>query len=150
MHQNEVCARIILYMKDEYHKLFSKIKDPETPEGLYEAVMQKIGQAARRGARAKSTISGTAILVSLAGVFAGVPVAYAEFSESNFFNYLSLLFTDSAAVLSAWKGFLLSLLESAPFFGMTLTLGVVFVLLLSIRLFLKNMRASFTSSRLFA
>lgn len=100
------------------------------------------------GRRAKnyllvSLITSTASIVGV--VFAAQYVVQAIF-QTSFYRYFSLLFSDSDIVLSYWRQFTLSLVESLPFFAVTLVLVAIVVLMVSIRVFANNTRRSFSFS----
>jgi len=70
-------------------------------------------------------IFGFLSVASLVGaVFASINMVRA-ISQSGFGQYVSLVFSDGGVVMSYWKEFLFSLMESMPIMGVVLCLGAI-------------------------
>jgi len=58
---------------------------------------------------------------------------FSKFSLNGFGEYISLLFSDSSIIVTYWKEFSLSLINSIPFVSFALSMTFLFVLFLSLR-----------------
>jgi hypothetical protein len=105
----------------------------EPPEGLYEKILKRIQFESRRLAKIKFVLFGSSAIISLAGVFFSFQYILQEMSQSGFYNYLSLVFSDTGVVTTYWKEFSLLLAESAPVMGIIFFLGAVLALLGSLK-----------------
>ena len=94
----------------------------------------EIRRARRMIALTTATLLSSAIGTWYAWLFLG-----REFYQSSFYDYFSLLFSDTDIILSHWRELALSLVESAPLLSMTISLAVVAALLASVRLLSANM-----------
>lgn len=56
-----------------------------------------------------------------------------KFAQSGLYDYLSLLSSDGKAIVSHWKEFTLSITESLPLTSITVSLFLLFVILISAR-----------------
>lgn len=111
------------------------LPDTPLPAGLKARILVRIRAATERTARMYRRVFATlAALSAIAFIPTGM-YAMQEFSQSAFFSYLSLLFTDSGAALSNWRVFSLSLLESIPVASLVVGLSVILVFLISVRAF---------------
>jgi len=92
--------------------------------------------------RAKNYVLASlgAASASVIGVVFSIKYVAQAISESSFYQYFSLLFSDPDIVVSYWREFTLSLVESLPFFAITLVLVAIVVLMTSIRIFINNSR----------
>lgn len=106
----------------------------------------RIGQEEHRRARTYLIGSSAAISLSAAGIIFSFQYLIQSFFQSNFYTYLSLLFSDPDVALIYWREFTLSLIETTPLFEITLSLIAVVTLLISIRVFVNNMRGVFVPS----
>jgi hypothetical protein len=107
---------------------------PVTPRpGLLQQVLfavQHRQQASRLWRLRVAASIGIASIVALVPV--GISLVHA-FAASNFADYVSLLFSDTAIALSSWKVIGASLLESLPVLALTSTLALVGLLVYSLR-----------------
>ena len=130
-------------MNKKSDNLFSILGSKEIPSDLYEKIVFKIEKASIRKAKISLFYQGLLAVVSFASIFPVFIGVIKGFSQSGFWQYFSLIFTDGGIVLSNWKVFLTSLLESAPFYEMTFFLIIVFVLLESAKFASGNYRQVF-------
>lgn len=100
------------------------------------------------GRRAKNYLlaSFATAAASIVGFIFAAQYVTQAISQTSFYRYFSLLFSDSDIVLSYWRQFTLSLVESLPFFAVTLVLVAIVVLMVSIRVFTNNARRSLSFS----
>lgn len=116
--------------------LFSEINPPE---GLTQAILWRIEIERRRIARFRFVGMGAVAGLSVVAMVPTAQYTMAEFYQSGFYQYSSLLFSDGGSILPYWKEFTITLAESAPLLGITLSLALVFVLLGSLQSVFKNM-----------
>jgi hypothetical protein len=64
----------------------------------------------------------------------------AGFSESGFFHFFSLLFSDFSVIASYWDNFIISLLETLPVIKLTLLFTAVLIFLEMLKLFANDLR----------
>ena len=111
----------------------------KAPEHLYGQVLERI--AAERellSARRRFTAGLALFVVFLAAVLPAWKYLSVEIAASGFGRYFDLVFSDFHAVLSNWKFFGMSLLESLPVLPVLALLGAFFGMLLSLRMIVKN------------
>ncbi len=128
-------------MHNDYKKLFSHIESPALPEGLFSKIMQRINQERRLSVlkRKLAVVSfmTTCSLVAFVPIF---NMAQAEFSQSGFFQFFSLIFSDFGTIITQWQSFIFTLLESLPLISITALLAVIFVFLLSLKILTRNIQ----------
>jgi len=92
----------------------------------------------KRAARFKLWAFSFIGLVSFAGLLPIFKTLSSDLSRSGFYEYFSLIFSDSGSVIHFWKEFSLSLLESLPVISAILSLILIFTLFLSLKYALKQ------------
>lgn len=125
-------------MSDNYKKLFQNLEQIEPSQKLRAGVLARIDFEKRRSARIRLAFFGAVAVTSLVAIIPSFQYVAREFSQSGFYQYLSLLFSDSGFILASWKEFSASLVESLPLFEITIFLATVFTLLFSARSAVKN------------
>ncbi|OGI60309.1 hypothetical protein A2641_01125 [Candidatus Nomurabacteria bacterium RIFCSPHIGHO2_01_FULL_37_25] len=81
------------------------------------------------------SLTGFVSLYSLAPAFRMLAL---DFSQSGFYEYLSLTFSSGGSIVAYWKDFLLLLAESLPVMSILLFLMLVFVFFLSLKYAIKQ------------
>ena len=136
-------------MRQDREKIFQSIEHIEPPYGLLGSILARISEAQRRNARTRLAFWSAGALVALGALVPVLRYAGQEFSQSGFYDYFSLLFSDGSMLLAnSWKELALSLAESLPLMGVTLVLATFFVLLGLIRLIGRDMQTAFLSTQL--
>jgi hypothetical protein len=110
------------------------------PVGLRAHILMRIGREEFRRARAYLFASATIGAAGVFGVALSVKYMLQGFNQSGFYNYFSLLISDPDIMLTYWREFVLSIVESVPFIGITVSLATVALLMFSIRIFANNMK----------
>ena len=110
----------------------------EPPEKLYRDILTRIGREKRRIARIQFALSGITAIISVIALVPAGFYAFREFYQSEFYQYLSAIFSDGGIALAYWKEFLLSLAESAPLLESTILLSLVFVFMVTLKLAAKS------------
>src|SRR3989344_1902172 len=101
-------------MSDNFEKLFNKLEQFEPSEKLRANILARIDFEKRRSFRIRLAVLGTVAAASFGAAIPSFQYAWRAFFQSGFYEYLSLLFSDSGAVLSSWKTFTLSLPAATP------------------------------------
>ena len=94
---------------------------------IADIVMQRI--AARRLAKARTAAAlyGSTTLLGIGLLIPAVSYTVSLAQQSGFTSYLSLLASDGTSIISYWKPFTLSVVESAPIIGSALVLAALLV-----------------------
>ncbi|MDE2001673.1 MAG: hypothetical protein KGI60_03885 [Patescibacteria group bacterium] len=119
-------------------KLFGELREPAPPYSLYERIVARIQQEVIKAARRRVFFYGAVTLTAVLLFVPALQVAVQSFMQSGTATYLSLLVSDTQLVMSSWQDYLFSITDSLPLFDITLVLAVLFVLLGSLSLALKN------------
>jgi hypothetical protein len=114
------------------------------PAKLRANILTRIGREEFRRARIYLFASATVGAVGVFGALLSIKYMLQGLSQSGFYNYFSLLISDPDMMLTYWREFALSIVESAPFIGITILLAAIAVLMFSARIFANNMRHGFT------
>ena len=73
-------------------------------------------------------------LVSVISLYVFATKLYSELNQSGFYNYTHLIFSeDISTLISFWKEILYSVFESLPATSLMLSLGLLFVFVLSLK-----------------
>ena len=130
-------------MRKNRGEIFHNLAYVEPPHGLAESVIVRIMRERRRWARTRVFFLAASACISCAAFIPALEEASREFSQSGFYQYFSLAFSDGSVLFASWKEFSLLLAESLPLMGITLVLAALFVLLASIRLMARDVRVAF-------
>ncbi len=122
-------------MIDKYQKLFRSLRQVEPSENLPERILSRISRIQQQQNRLWFFISTAATLGSSILMFNAIQYTIGEFYLSNFYQYLSLIFTDGRSLFPFSKELAFSLTESIPLFGITALLLAVLILLYSIKIY---------------
>ncbi len=130
-------------MRDNYGDLFEKMDRREPPAGLLNTIILKIKEESLRMARVRFVCFS---LLSLAALSALIPAwreLQSEITQSGFFQFVSLLFSDAGTIAVYWQDFTMTIAESLPIFGISAVLAAVFAFLLSIRFMARDRKIIF-------
>jgi hypothetical protein len=114
----------------------------EPPVGLYAAIMTRIDIAKRRSAQMRSGVCAAIALLSAAALVPVVEYTLNQLYTSGFYDYLSLMLSDNGSVVTYWREFGLSLLESLPSIALLLLLPIMVALIWSLVRLVKNARTA--------
>lgn len=134
MHLRKTLSRI-KNMDKKIDNLFKQLKNVEPSRGLEGRILRSI--AAKQGWREKRRlIFADALGLFSIGSFVFVLLNFWEgISSSSFWNLSALMFSDTGAVLSFWKDFLFSLLETFPAVHFAAILAPVLLLMVSLKIY---------------
>ncbi len=129
-------------MQNQYEKIFTGLREIHPPAQLASGILMCIQTLQRRSRRQRFAVGVIAAGVSALAAIPAFAYAAVEFSQSGFGQYVSLLFSDGAAVLDVWQDFGLLLAESVPWASLTVALASAFMLVGSLRLMSRNFNGS--------
>ncbi len=112
-------------------QIFKNISELEPSIVLEKAVLSRISLERNRSLRRKLILSYAGVFGSLIALVAAGLTFGQNILHSDFWNMVSLSFSDMSVVLQNWQEFLFSLLETFPTAGTIMILVPVFTLLLS-------------------
>jgi hypothetical protein len=141
-HQNSISKRSMDMESLKYQRLLLSLPHLTPSEGIPLHVFSRIAESQKKTARIRF-VSFT--LISFASFTSLIPLtsfALGELSESEFYQYLSIIFTDRDILFFAWKDSILGLIESIPLTGITVSLVAVFIFLYSVNLAAKSTHGS--------
>lgn len=105
-------------------------------------LMSRIAHYEKRRAQRMMCVTGALLLLASVALIPAVVYTAQELSQSGFWQYFLLVFSDSGVVARSWREFVSSLIETAPVFGFTLVLLSMFVFLVSIKSFVHHFFAT--------
>jgi len=121
---------------DKFSQLIESI---EPKKDLLARIMGRIHSEKRlRSIKQRLVIFGFLLLGSIVALVPVFRQAQAEFAQSGFLEYLSLIFSDAGVIASNWQSYLFALLESLPIISLAWLLLVVIAFLESLRYFIRN------------
>ena len=124
-------------MEHKLIKLFQKAKyEPDT--NLADDIWHAIVIRDKYMTRLKLWAFAFMGFVSLVGLVPALKVLSNDFTQSGFYEYFSLIFSDGGSMLSYWKEFVFSLAESLPTMSIIFTLSLLFICFLSLRHLMKQ------------
>ena len=127
--------------KDE--GLYRTLRVVEPPQGLYGAIMARVDLAKRRAAKMRAGLFGVVALVSAGALVPALQYTANQLYASGFNDYLSLMLSDHTLVLTYWREFGLSLIESLPSLALLLLLPIAVALVWSLVRLVRNARTGF-------
>ncbi len=131
-------------MLKDYEKLFTHIDYKEPPSGLLDKIILHIYSERRRQVlRTRIVLFGTLSFVAIAALVPAWQGLQSGISQSGFLQFISLIFSDSAVVITYWQNFALSLLESLPALEAAAVLGAIFAFLFSLKFLIRDINAMF-------
>ncbi len=119
-------------MEKELIKVFHKAKYEEK-SNLAENVWHSLVIRNRRIARLKLWIFSFVGSASLIGLVPAWKALSSDLVQSGFYEYLSLVFSNSGSILFYWKELAFSIAESLPTTSIILSFSLVFILFLSLK-----------------
>ena len=143
LNQHQLQARIRIISMKKKAGLQAYFHSVEAPAGLCEAIMARIAYAQRRAAQLRTGLFGALALASGVALVPAFQYAAQQFYASGFYDYLSLLSTDSGFILTYWREFGLSLVESLPSLALLLLLPIACALAYSLYRLTQTGRVAF-------
>jgi hypothetical protein len=124
-------------MEDKLIKIFQKAKY-EPDYDLTRIVWSTIIIRDKRNSRFKLWIFSFVGFASLVEMVPTFKILFTDLTRSGFYEYFSLIFSDTGSIISYWKEFVFSLAESLPVFSIISALSLLFICFLSLRYLMKQ------------
>lgn len=99
--------------------------------------------------RARRAFIASAALLPISGVAFAMSLWYAAqaFAQSGFVEYVSLVLSDTDAVIAYWGEFLYSVVEAVPFGALSASLALLVCVLITLRFIISSLQhESYTTS----
>ena len=109
-------------MSNNLEKAFKGLGDLKSPDLLGSKILLKIDRERVKRLNRQVLITRIVGGISFVSFFPIFINLVSQMQNSGFWNYLSLLFTDTSIVMTYWKSFSMSLVEATPVFPLTLIL----------------------------
>ena len=117
----------------------------EPPAGLLGKVMDGIAEERRLiPIKQRIFILSLGLAGAIVCFFPAFKMLKTGFSESGFWQFFSLIFSDAGVVLANWQNYVSSLLETLPVMSLILFLAVIFFVLEFLKLLSRDMKTIFT------
>jgi len=112
----------------------------EPPAGLLEKIIKRIHREERILVLRRVIIFSITLLASVIGLFPTYSMLASDLSQSGFFRFLSLTFSDFSVVTAYWQSFAMILLQSLPALSLALFLAIILTFLQSIKSLTKDVK----------
>lgn len=136
MHQNDSCC-VYIAMHDKLTEIFQEIKY-ESSIGLNEKIWNTIKINEKRNSQVKLWIFSSLGFISFVGLIPTFKLLLNDLTQSGFYEYLSLVFSDTNTLLLYSKELFFSLVESLPTTSIIFTLTLLFTIFLSTKYVIKQ------------
>lgn len=127
--------------QNNYQKLLSGLGGGTAPEDLYTAVLFRLRVEQRRALRRRFVVAVVSFVASATAALSAIMVLATSLTASGFWKFVSLIFSDGGTVVTYWREFMLSLLESFSVPEMVVLLACIFAVMISLKFLLKNKKA---------
>ncbi len=124
-------------MENNLTEIFKKIMYQE-PENLRDCVWSAIAARDKRMIRIKFWSFVAVTVASLSLLMPALKTLSTDISQSGFYDYFSLIFSNGGSVVTYWKELAFSLAESLPVGSIVFVLSLIFVFFLSLRYMLRQ------------
>ena len=118
-------------------KIFQEAKY-KSDINLTENIWQAIVSHEKYIVRVKLWVFSVVGFVSLVGLVPAFKMLSSDLTQSGFYKYFSLIFSNSELIISYWKELIFSLAESLPTISIIFTLSLVFIFFLSLKYLIKQ------------
>ena len=112
----------------------------EPPIGLLEIIVMRVHKEERILVLRRFVFFSLLFIGSTAAFIPSFNMLGADFKNSGFLSFFSLLFSDFSIVTTYWKSFILTLLETLPFVSIALFLAVLLTFLESARFLSRDVK----------
>jgi len=105
---------------------------------LLEKILKRIHREERLLVLRRIIIFSATLIISLLAFVPSLKMLLSDFSQSGFFNFSSLIFSDFSSVAIYWQSFAMILLETLPAVSLALFLAILLIFLESAKSLTKN------------
>lgn len=121
-------------MRKDYEKLFTLLESLEPPSGLFNKIMARIWEEeCLQSIKKRLVLFSVSLFVSAGAFIPALNASRQGFTNSGFYQYLSLMFSDFGSVMISWQDFGLAVLESLPAISATAFLATLLIFLWSLK-----------------
>jgi len=120
-------------MDKKLESIFKSIGELKSPDFLASKILARINDEQIKKATIRNIVFRFVGSFSFIALFPVIISLVSQLQNSGFWNYLSLLFTDTGTVALYWKQFSLSLIESLPLFGIITVAFLTLAVFISLR-----------------
>lgn len=110
-----------------------KFKEIDLPKGLEKRILSEIEKTASKEILKRKILGGFALGFSLFSFFEFSLYLISETKKTGFLDYTSLLMSDYKIVMSNFSSYILSVVDSVPFFAVTLSMISILAIMGSVR-----------------
>ena len=136
-------------MQNDFYRLFEHLNRNEPRTRLYGRIIKRIELEQRKtSVYTRIVFFGVLASAAMIALIPAIRELYAEFAQSGFIQFVSLLFSDTGVIALYWQDFLMSLAETLPVFGIMGVAASMFIMLLSTRYLLSDLRSVMGRSHL--
>jgi len=128
-------------MRKDYEKLFTYLKSPEPPAGLFERIILAIKREEELR-NSKRLVFGflTLLIASLVLLPFSWSLLVSQTTESAVLYFVSAALSDIGTFLALWQNFSLAIIESLPITGIIVFVFNIILVIFTFRLFLYKKR----------
>jgi hypothetical protein len=124
-----------------YKKLFDQTEMAEPSPELFTKIISRIHSEKKiLNLKRRLIIFSLGLIISAVALVPAFNIVRADFNESGFSQFFSLLFSDFGAVLTYWQSFTLTLLESLPVMSIAVFLFIIFIFFESLKFLARDMK----------
>ena len=114
---------------NDIEKISLKLSMISCDDSLENKIIEKVSKAQKKEVKLKLGFFGLSFVTVVASCFSIFAKILVDFQSSVFYEYASILISDSKFALMNWKPTLLLLLESAPILDIFLMVSILGILL---------------------
>lgn len=107
---------------------------------LLNIVMKRLHKEERALAIRRVVIFSILLTCSIIGFVPAFNMLMSDVSQSGFYNFFSLIFSDFSVVMTYWQNFFMIILETLPALSLALFLAVILTFLQSTKLLIKDIK----------
>ena len=119
-------------MQSKLTKIFKNAKYEPEPDLAF-SVLYTIFKKEKSSTRIKLWSLSFVLFLSTIGLIPAFEILLNNLAHSGFYEYFSLIFSDSKLIFSYWKELIFSIAQSLPVMSIVLSLSLIFVFFLSLK-----------------
>jgi len=134
----------------EIHPLFDQLATQVPHPELESRILARVDMLRVRRARLQFAFATTVGISAFAGAIPALQFVTTELTQSGFFSYSALLFSDAGAIFSFWQEFLLTLIEALPVLAISLLVSMILIFVFALQIALSRLPDAWERKYLFA
>jgi len=116
-------------MNKKIKQLFKEIPTAEPSNKLYGKILFAIEKDKQIKRKIGFWFFAFTTILAFLSLIPAILYLLANLSSSGFYRYISLIFSDTEILLSNWKDYSMTLIESVPFAQITICFSIIFLIL---------------------